>query len=68
MMEDRGELFVPPGTEVYPGMIIGEHSRANDLDVNPVKEKKLSTYRYNKGKNIYSQLCINSEYASIRDG
>lgn len=45
MIEERGELFVGPGQEVYEGMILGEHSRAVDLDVNPTKEKKLSNMR-----------------------
>ena len=44
-LEDRGVLFVPPGIEVYEGMIIGEHSRDNDLDVNVVREKKLTNMR-----------------------
>jgi GTP-binding protein len=44
-LEDRGVLFVPPGVEVYEGMIIGEHSRDNDLDVNVVREKKLTNMR-----------------------
>ncbi|MGA7314833.1 MAG: translational GTPase TypA [Silvibacterium sp.] len=44
-LEDRGILFAPPGVEVYEGMIIGEHSRDNDLDVNVVREKKLTNMR-----------------------
>jgi len=44
-LEDRGILFSPPGIEVYEGMIIGEHSRDNDLDVNVVREKKLTNMR-----------------------
>ena len=44
-LEDRGVLFVPPGVEVYEGMLIGEHSRDNDLDVNVVREKKLTNMR-----------------------
>ena len=44
-LEDRGLLFVPPGVEVYEGMVIGEHSRDNDLDVNVVREKKLTNMR-----------------------
>jgi GTP-binding protein len=44
-LEDRGVLFTPPGVEVYEGMIIGEHSRDNDLDVNVVREKKLTNMR-----------------------
>ncbi len=44
-LEPRGELFVVPGEPVYEGMIIGEHNRDNDIDVNPAKEKKLSNVR-----------------------
>jgi GTP-binding protein len=44
-LEDRGKLFIHPGTEVYQGMIIGEHSRNNDLDVNPIKGKQLTNIR-----------------------
>ncbi len=44
-LQDRGVLFVPPGVEVYEGMVIGEHSRDNDLDVNVVREKKLTNMR-----------------------
>jgi GTP-binding protein len=44
-LQDRGTLFVPDGAEVYEGMVIGEHSRDNDLDVNCVREKKMSNMR-----------------------
>ncbi|MDR3126384.1 MAG: translational GTPase TypA, partial [Rickettsiales bacterium] len=44
-LEDRGTLFVGAGTEVYSGMIIGEHSKQNDLEVNPVKGKALTNMR-----------------------
>ncbi|NDD53162.1 translational GTPase TypA [bacterium] len=44
-LQPRGILFVGPTVEVYEGMIIGEHSRDNDLDVNPTKEKKLTNMR-----------------------
>ena len=44
-LEDRGILFTAPGVEVYEGMVIGEHSRDNDLDVNVVREKKLTNMR-----------------------
>ena len=44
-MADRGELIVSPGTEVYGGMIVGERNRATDLNVNIVKEKKLTNMR-----------------------
>jgi len=44
-LQERGEIFLVPGTEVYEGMIVGENSRDNDLDVNIVKEKKLTNMR-----------------------
>jgi GTP-binding protein len=44
-LQPRGELFVAPGDEVYEGMIVGEHARGNDLDVNIVREKKLTNMR-----------------------
>ncbi len=44
-MQDRGEMFVAPGTVVYEGMIVGENSRINDLDINIVREKKMSNMR-----------------------
>jgi GTP-binding protein len=44
-LQERSELFVAPGTEVYEGMIVGENSRDNDLVVNPVREKKLTNMR-----------------------
>lgn len=44
-LQDRGVLFIEPGEEVYVGMIIGEHSRPNDLEVNPIKGKNLTNVR-----------------------
>ena len=44
-LQERGTLFVDPGDKVYEGLILGEHSRGSDLDVNPIKEKKLSNVR-----------------------
>ncbi|MFW5684275.1 MAG: translational GTPase TypA [Spirochaetota bacterium] len=44
-LEPRGSLFVAPGEAVYEGMIVGEHNRDNDLDVNPCKTKKLTNMR-----------------------
>jgi GTP-binding protein len=44
-LQDRGVLFLTAGVEVYEGMVIGEHSRDNDLDVNVVREKKLTNMR-----------------------
>ncbi|MBL8611858.1 MAG: translational GTPase TypA [Myxococcales bacterium] len=48
-LQPRGTFFVTPGVEVYMGMIVGEHNRPNDTDVNAIKEKKLSNVR-NHGK------------------
>jgi GTP-binding protein len=42
-------MFVGPGTEVYEGMIVGENSRSDDMDVNPTKEKKLTNMRSSTG-------------------
>ena len=44
-LQERGQLFVVPGVEVYEGMIVGENARAEDLDVNATKEKKLTNIR-----------------------
>ena len=44
-LQERGELFVEPGVEVYEGMVIGENARWDDMDVNAVKEKKLTNMR-----------------------
>ena len=44
-LEDRGPMMIDPGTRVYRGMIVGEHSRGNDLEVNVLKGKKLSNIR-----------------------
>jgi GTP-binding protein len=44
-IQDRGSIFVEPGAEVYEGMVIGENSRSEDMDVNAVREKKLTNMR-----------------------
>ena len=44
-LEERGPLFIGAGAAVYPGMVIGEHSRGNDLEVNPLKAKQLTNMR-----------------------
>ena len=44
-LEDRGYFFIRPGEEIYPGMIVGEHNRNNDLEVNPIRGKKLTNVR-----------------------
>jgi GTP-binding protein len=44
-LEDRGPMMIVPGVKVYEGMIIGEHSKSNDLDVNVLEGKKLTNIR-----------------------
>jgi GTP-binding protein len=44
-LQERGGMFVGPGIEVYEGMIVGENARADDMDVNPTKEKHLTNIR-----------------------
>ena len=44
-LQERGEIFIEPGTEVYEGMIIGENARNSDMDVNVTKEKKQTNMR-----------------------
>ena len=44
-LQERAELFIGAGVEVYEGMIVGENSRPGDMDVNPTKEKKLTNIR-----------------------
>jgi GTP-binding protein len=51
-LQERGTLFVTPGVEVYEGMIIGENARAEDMDVNPTREKKLSNVRSSTGDEL----------------
>ena len=51
-LQERGSLFVEPGTEVYQGMIVGENSRSDDMDVNITKEKKLTNMRASTGEEL----------------
>jgi GTP-binding protein len=52
-LQPRGEFFITPGVQVYEGMIVGEHNRPNDTDVNVVREKKLTNVRnHGKDENI----------------
>jgi GTP-binding protein len=48
-LQERGTMFVGPGTDVYEGMIVGENARSDDIDVNPTKEKKLTNMRASTG-------------------
>jgi GTP-binding protein len=56
-LQARGIFFITPGVDVYEGMIIGEHNRPNDTDVNAIKEKKLSNVR-NHGKDENVMLAV----------
>ncbi|HEX6759409.1 MAG TPA: translational GTPase TypA [Propionibacteriaceae bacterium] len=51
-LQERGTMFVSPGTDVYEGMIIGENPRAEDMDVNPTREKKLTNVRSSTGEEL----------------
>jgi GTP-binding protein len=51
-LQERGTMFVGPGTDVYEGMIIGENPRAEDMDVNPTREKKLTNVRSSTGEEL----------------
>jgi GTP-binding protein len=51
-LQERGTMFVAPGSEVYEGMIVGENSRADDMDVNATKEKKLTNMRSSTGDEL----------------
>ena len=51
-LQERGTMFVGPGTEVYEGMIIGENPRADDMDVNPTRERKLTNVRSSTGEEL----------------
>jgi GTP-binding protein len=51
-LQERGALFVEPTTEVYEGMIVGENSRADDMDVNITNEKKLTNVRSSTGDEL----------------
>ncbi len=51
-LQERGTLFVEPGTEVFEGMIVGENSRSDDMDVNIAREKKLTNMRQSTGEEL----------------
>ena len=51
-LQERGTLFVGPGTQVYEGMIVGENARSDDMDVNPTREKKLTNVRSSTGEEL----------------
>jgi GTP-binding protein len=71
-LQDRGTLFVGPGEEVYEGMIIGENSRSEDIDVNPVKEKHLTNMRSSTADvlvrlNAHRTLTLDEALEFVRD-
>jgi GTP-binding protein len=51
-LQDRGQMFIGPGVDVYEGMIVGENARAEDMDINPTKEKKLTNVRSSTGDEL----------------
>jgi GTP-binding protein len=71
-LQERGALFVGPGEEVYEGMIVGENVRADDMDVNPTKEKKLSNVRQSTADELVrliprTQLSLEQALEYIRE-
>ncbi len=71
-LQDRGQLFVGPGVDVYEGMIVGENARAEDMDINPTKEKKLSNVRSATGDELVRlapprQLSLDQALEFIRE-
>ncbi len=71
-LQPRGILFVPPGEEVYEGMIVGEHTRSNDLDVNITREKKLTNMRSSTAEELVRlspprQMSLEQAMEFIRD-
>jgi len=71
-LQERGQLFVSPGVDVYEGMIVGENARAEDMDVNPAKEKKLSNVRSATGDELVRlapprQLSLDQALEFIRE-
>jgi len=71
-LQDRGQLFVGPGVDVYEGMIVGENARSEDMDVNPAKEKKLSNVRSATGDELVRlapprQLSLDQALEFIRE-
>jgi GTP-binding protein len=51
-LQERGSLFIEPGTEVYEGMIVGENARSDDMDVNIARERKLTNVRQSTGEEL----------------
>jgi GTP-binding protein len=71
-LQERGVLFTGPGEEVYEGMIVGENARADDMDVNPTKEKKLTNMRQSTAEELVrliprTQLSLEQALEFIRE-
>ncbi len=71
-LQERGHLFVGPGEDVYEGAIIGENARSDDMDVNPVKEKKLTNMRSSTADelvrlNVARSLTLDEAMEMVRD-
>ncbi len=71
-LQERGTMFVGPGEEVYEGMIVGENSRSEDIDVNPVKEKHLTNMRSSTSDVLvrlipHRQLTLDQALEFVRD-
>jgi GTP-binding protein len=71
-LQERGSLFVGPGVEVYEGMVVGENARAEDMDVNPTKERKLSNVRQSTAEELVRlipprELSLEQALELIRD-
>ncbi|MEK9817672.1 MAG: translational GTPase TypA, partial [Limnobacter sp.] len=65
-LQDRGRMFVSPGEALYEGMVIGIHSRDNDLVVNPIKGKQLTNVRASgtdEAVRLVPPIALNLEYA-----
>lgn len=70
--EARGTLFIKPGDKVYPGMIIGEHNKDNDIEVNPTKAKQVTNIRSTHREGLYKltpiqQLSLEGTLSYIKD-
>ncbi|MBA3728425.1 MAG: translational GTPase TypA [Actinobacteria bacterium] len=71
-LQERGELFVGAGVEVYEGMIVGENARAEDMDVNPTKERKLTNMRSSTAEELvrlipHRQLSLEQSLEFLRE-
>jgi GTP-binding protein len=71
-LQERGALFIGPGIEVYEGMIVGENSRSDDMDVNPTRERKLTNMRSSTAEELvrlipHMQLSLEQALEYIRE-